>query len=205
MERQPLAEGVIGFMDGVSFLVECPSEEVIQNAYYDGYQCDTTINYIMVFGPDDKVFFGCLNFPGSWHDSMLLGTMLEFIIDSLDIDKKICVDQGFSRDGSAVLVGPISNRAARKLSAVVKDLLMRRANAYTSLRQSAEWGMRGLQGSFPRLKSRLQNSEKRYNVILSILLIHNFRTSIVGLNQILFTKNRLTCLDMIGLEDIIFM
>jgi hypothetical protein len=45
--------------------------------------------------------------------------------------------------------------------------------------------MRALQGTFPRCKKRLPgNPEKRKLVIQSIVLIHNFRTEIVGLNQI---------------------
>jgi hypothetical protein len=45
--------------------------------------------------------------------------------------------------------------------------------------------MRGLQGTFPRFKKRLPgNPVKRKLVIQSIVLVHNFRTEIVGLNQI---------------------
>ena len=45
--------------------------------------------------------------------------------------------------------------------------------------------MRAPQGSYPRLKSRLcSDKEKRNDIILSILLLHNFRTHYVGLNQI---------------------
>jgi hypothetical protein len=54
-----------------------------------------------------------------------------------------------------------------------------------SLRQGSEWGMRGLQGSFSRLKSRLtSNKRKRKNIIHGIILMHNYRTHHVGLNQI---------------------
>jgi hypothetical protein len=35
--REPLADDVIGFMDGVSFLMECTSKCVQQNAFYCGY------------------------------------------------------------------------------------------------------------------------------------------------------------------------
>jgi len=50
--------------------------------------------------------------------------------------------------------------------------------------------MRGLQGSFSRLKARLgSNKEKRGLIILSILLLHNFRTEYVGLNQIATAYN----------------
>ena len=46
-------------------------------------------------------------------------------------------------------------------------------------------GMRALQGSFSRLKARLTSNEQdRYEIILSISLLHNLRTHYVGLNQI---------------------
>jgi hypothetical protein len=54
-----------------------------------------------------------------------------------------------------------------------------------SLRQSSEWGMRALQGTFVRMKSRLtSNKRKRRQILTVIILLHNFRTDVVGLNQI---------------------
>ena len=51
--------------------------------------------------------------------------------------------------------------------------------------QASEWGMRGLQGSFPRIKKRLlSDSAKREKVIHTIVLVHNFPTDLVGRNQI---------------------
>jgi hypothetical protein len=45
--------------------------------------------------------------------------------------------------------------------------------------------MWSLQGTFPRCKKRLPgNAEKRKTVIQSIVLIHNFRIALVGINQI---------------------
>ena len=59
------------------------------------------------------------------------------------------------------------------------------SNVYTSLRQASEWGMRGLQGTFPRSKKRLpSDKDKRRLVIECIIFVHNFRTSIIGQNQI---------------------
>ena len=56
---------------------------------------------------------------------------------------------------------------------------------YTSLRQASEWGMRGMQGTFPRCKKRLpSNSLNRRLVLEAIVLVHNFRTELVGSNQI---------------------
>ncbi len=99
----------------------------------------------------------------------------------------MCVDQGFPRSGDAsfILVGPISRRQARRLAANLRQYLLTISNVYVSLRQASEWGMRGLQGTFPRFKKRLPgNAFKRSLVIKSIVFIHNFRTEIVGLNQI---------------------
>ena len=65
------------------------------------------------------------------------------------------------------------------------DYMLRVSNVYTSLRQSSEWGMCALQGSFPRCKKRLPGDFRQRRLVLeSIFLIHNFRTDIVGSNQI---------------------
>jgi hypothetical protein len=45
--------------------------------------------------------------------------------------------------------------------------------------------MRLLQGTFTRMKSRLtSNKTKRKLILTVIILLHNFRTDVVGLNQI---------------------
>jgi hypothetical protein len=63
--REPLVKDIIGFMDGVSFPTECTSERVQQNAFYCGYDCDKMVNNVFAYGPDGKVFFAAVNFPGS--------------------------------------------------------------------------------------------------------------------------------------------
>ena len=54
------------------------------------------------------------------------------------------------------------------------------------VRQLSEWGMRGLQGSFPRLKDRIKYEERgeRKLILQMIVLLYNFRASTVGQNQI---------------------
>jgi hypothetical protein len=56
----------------------------------------------------------------------------------------------------------------------------------TALRQLAEWGMRGLQGSFPCLKDHLLYEERgeRRIILEMIVLLYNFRASTVEMNQI---------------------
>ena len=185
-QREPSVDNVIGFMDGVSFTSECTDDKTIQNAFYCGYDCDTMVNNIIAYGPDGKVFFCGLNFPGSWADGSVTARFLPYIVQRIG-NYKICVDQGFPRSGLAqdILVGPIPPRSARHLHRDVSDYIIPVSNVYTSLRQASEWGMRGLQGSFPRCKKRLPiDSFTRRLVLEAIIFIHNFRTELVGSNQI---------------------
>jgi len=58
------------------------------------------------------------------------------------------------------------------------------------LRQCAEWGMRAIQGSFPRLKDKLLFSESLENrkVFLNLItMLLNFRTRRIGFNQLMST------------------
>jgi hypothetical protein len=81
--REPLVDDIIGFMDGVSFPAEC--------TMYCGYDCDTMVNNVFAYGPDGKVFFAAINFPGSWADGSLTARFLHPITkyvltrDSLEV------------------------------------------------------------------------------------------------------------------------
>ena len=67
----------------------------------------------------------------------------------------------------------------------MREYVLRVSNVHTSLHQASEWGMRGMQGSFPRCKKRLPTESRKRRIVLeSIILIHNFRTELVGSNQI---------------------
>ncbi len=91
------------------------------------------------------------------------------------------------RQGEAygILVGPISRRTVRQLHKDVRDYLLKISNIHTSLRQASEWRMRGLQGSFPRLKRRLPSDDNKRRLVLeTIVFVHNLQTDIVGMNQI---------------------
>ena len=185
-QREPAVDDVIGFMDGVSLTSECTSEPVVQNSMYSGYHSDTMVNNLFAYGPDGRVIFCAINFPGSWHDGSITANVLPYLRKKIGT-YKMCVDQGLPRSGDAldVLVGPISRAQAYRLAPNLRPYLIHLSNVYVSLRQTSEWGMRGLQGTFPRCKKRLPGNQfKRKLVIQSIVLVHNFRTETVGLNQI---------------------
>jgi hypothetical protein len=54
------------------------------------------------------------------------------------------------------------------------------------MHQSTEWGMCGIQSSFPRLKDTLQFEEhgERKAIVISLLLLFNLRARLVGIYQI---------------------
>ncbi len=180
--REPLVNDIIGFMDGVSFPMECTSERVQQNAFHCGYNCDTMVNNVFAYGPDSKVFFAAVNFPGSWADGSLTARFLHQMKRRIG-DYKVCVDQGFPRSGDAygTFVGPVTKRAARRLHRDVHNYLLRISNVHTLLWQASKWGMRGLQGTFPRCKKRLPGDDEMQRLVLdAIVLVHNFQTEYVG-------------------------
>lgn len=74
-------------------------------------------------------------------------------------------------------VGPFSKKSRRQLSPILRE------QVYVSLHQASKWGMRSLQATFTRLKSRL-TKERREAIMLGACLLHNFRTHFMGLNQI---------------------
>jgi hypothetical protein len=184
--REPTVSDVIGFTDGLSLPVQCASDPISQATNYNGYHHDTMINNVFCFAPTGKIIFACVNFPGSWHDAQVSASLITKVVANIG-DFKICVDQGFPRSGDLLnkFVGPISRRARLNLPVETRRSVLRRHNTYVSLRQSSEWGMRALQGTFVRMKSRLTSNKRKRKLILSvIILLHNFRTHVVGLNQI---------------------
>jgi hypothetical protein len=108
--RKPSVRNVIGFMDGVLLMSECTDERLTQNALYCCYSCYTMVNNVFVHGPDGKVFFCAINYPGSWADGSLTARFLHHIKKRIG-EYKICVDQGFPQSGEAegILVGPFPN------------------------------------------------------------------------------------------------
>jgi hypothetical protein len=155
-------------------------------------------NNVFAFGPDGKIFSACMNYPGTilllcnlWQINLLnlSGTML-FV---------------FIKDFFDKFVGPMSQAARRKIAPLLIDALKRKHAVYISHRQASEWGIRGLQGSFRRLNGRLTSDKvKRGQLIYSIVLLHNFRTRIVGLNhvQAVFYRSDDPYINIVGYDRI---
>jgi hypothetical protein len=191
--REPSVDNVIGFVDGVSLQTQCSSDPAIQSSFYNGYHHDTMVNNVFAFSPEGKIIMACINYPGSWHDSQVAAKLISKVIRAIG-NYCLCVDQGFPRSGDCFgkFVGPVSKRQFKNIAPELRHIVMEKSNIYVSLRQASEWGMRALQATFGRLKTRLpSDEEKRREIILSVVLLHNFRTHHVGLNQIATVFNPL--------------
>jgi hypothetical protein len=171
--REPLVKDVIGFIDSISFPTECTDKRVEQNAYYCCYKCDTMVNNVFVYGPDVE---------SCWADGSLTAPFFHKMKRRIRA-YKICVDQGFPQCGEecGTFIGLVTKRAAWRLHCYLCDFLLCISNMHTSLWQASDWGMPGLQGTFPWCKKRFpSDNAMRRLVIEAIVSVQIFQTDYVG-------------------------
>ena len=96
---------------------------------------------------------------------------------------RIVVDFAFASRHSPVMLKSFQTNIGANGEPIYMSEVFRSA---TSVRQLSEWGMRGLQGSFPRLKDRLKFEKRgeRRVILQLVILLYNFRATTVGMNQI---------------------
>ena len=179
-------ENVCFACDGLKLLLEQAGDTTIQNMFYNGWTHNHYITNVFGFAPNGTIVSMCINAPGSMHDSQL--AQFGYIYDNLDdmynrYGVKCCVDSAFFASKNDSLI------QSAQTCPVGNARTVRMFNEATSFRQTSEWGMRGLQGSFPRLKDRLVYEEcgERLIIIKMIVMLFNLRSNRVGINQILNT------------------
>ena len=183
-ERHPSLDGVWCTMDGLKLNLQQAGNRSTQNMYYNGWTHSHYVSAVLVFCPDGTIPIATYNVPGCFHDSTIaewgnIYQKLSCIHD--ETGGKCTVDSAFSKQNYPFLIkssqtDPESNDPA--------DFIVN--NEATSMRQSAEWGMRALQSSFPRLKDQFKYEEtgERKIVMKMIILLYNLRARRVGINQI---------------------
>jgi DDE superfamily endonuclease len=183
-ERHHTLVDVYCFADGLKLPFEACSGLTKQGKYYNGWQHGHYITNLLVFGANGCIIHAVINVPGSVHDSQVAmwgGTykLLKKVHD--ETGGVCCVDSAF-----AACKAPYLLQSSQDLTRA-RDAFQRvRMVQATSLRQAAEWGMRALQGAFPRLKDHIQYEENGERAVFLRLAIHlyNYRCNLVGLNQI---------------------
>jgi hypothetical protein len=129
-----MVDDIIGFLDGVSFPVQCTDKRIRQNALYCGYNCDTMVNNVLAYGPEGKVFFAAVNFPWSWADGSLSARFLHYVKRKIGA-YKICADQGFpgSGDVHGTFVGLVTKQQAQHLHHDIRNYMLKISSVHTSL------------------------------------------------------------------------
>ena len=160
-----------------------------QNLFYNGWTHDHYVGGVFCFCPDGTIPIACYNVPGSIHDSKIaeLGNIYEKLEDVFNRTGARCTaDSAFSRTRAPFII-----KSSQTIDPEHNDIqeyqrLLRINSEATSMRQAAEWGMRALKSSFPRLKDRFVYEENGEHKIMQKMMIYlyNLRARKVGINQI---------------------
>jgi hypothetical protein len=187
--RHPNLTDVWCTMDGLKLMLQQAGSPNAQNNYYNGWTHDHYVSNVFCFCPDGTIPIACYNVPGSIHDSKIAewGNIYEKLeAVYISTGAKCTADSAFSRVRAPYLIKSSQNVPIEHNDLHEYGQLLRVNQDATSMRQSAEWGMRALQASFPRLKDRFIYEEhgERKLILRMIQLLYNLRSRKVGINQI---------------------
>ena len=182
--RHPFLTDVWCTMDGLKITLEQSGDALIQERFYNGWTHNHYVSSVLCFCPDGTIPIAYINIPGAVHDSQ--------IADYGDIYDKL--EMVYQRDGRQCTVdsafGNVNREFSIKSSQDSIHIRSYRAQNIaceaTSMRQSAEWGMRAFQSSMPRIKDRMKFEERgeRKVTLTVMILLYNLRARLVGLNQL---------------------
>ncbi len=183
---------VWGTMDGLKCWIEKAPDEIVQSRFYKCWKPDHFMSAVLCFVPDGTIASGFFNVPGCCHDSTIADwgdiyvklerlyeeTGLMFVIDSVFASGTFKFLIKSSQD-DLTADDELLDEADQ-----VRIIAVKRAS--TSMRESAEWGMRAVQSSFSRLKDTMVYEEHGERRITFTCLFHlyNLRARLVGINQI---------------------
>lgn len=194
--KERYLHGVWGFVDGLNTPVENHKDPDIQEAYYNGWLSGTYVSCVIVFSSDGLIRWVNFNCPGSWHDAKIARGLYVRLRDECPDGFLIVADSAFPTNKTIcegkirrTLKEPEKQALVREICKGDVDAMISLAETrvVTSARQSAEWGMGGIQSSFPRITCKMSIAEDGRRVILyeCILRLFQYRTHTVeGSNQI---------------------
>ena len=153
-ERYSLLNGCFGFIDGVKFPIHAPGAGDIELAYYNGWVGHHCVSCIFVFSSKGEIVFAVYNTPGSVHDSMAARTVYDMLRYDTPDGYFIAADSAFPTNGDMRnrIKKPINSVSVPPVPQSEVDAIIKYDKQLTAARQSAEWGMRALQGAFGRLR-----------------------------------------------------
>ena len=177
-------------IDGLKLYLQAAPNCTIQERFYNGWTHDHYVTNVMVFCPDGTIAIAAFNCPGSFHDSTVAeyGDIYKKMEEMYNkYGGKCTADSAFrEKDYPFLIKSSQDPLTATGTTREEVELNVRLQVEATSMRQSAEWGMRAVQSSFPRLKGRLLYEDKgeRGMILHSTFLLYNLQTRLIGINQI---------------------
>jgi len=148
------------------------------------------VTLVFVFCPTGTIPIAFFNVPGSVHDSQVahwgrvydkLGAMYN------DTGGKCTIDSAFRKVNRPFLIKSLQDYLVSTMATHKEQRLdIQRKQQATLMRQAAEWGMRTIQSSFPRLKDTFVYDDTGEHPILMkmVRLLYNLRARTVGISQI---------------------
>jgi DDE superfamily endonuclease len=129
-----------------------------------------------------------LNAPGSWHDSRIARPIYTQLTDSTATGYFLVANTAFPCGTAQVqkkIQTPLKSGDALPRALLAHTERMALDRQLLSYHQTAEWGMRALQGGFGRLHVPLSvYAEARFWLLCVITRAFNLRVRMVGINQI---------------------
>ena len=191
-QRHPVLDNVWGTMDGLKVRIEKAPDEIVQSRFFNGWKSDHYVTGVLGFVPDGTIALAFYNVPGCSHDSTVAdwGNMYNKLEDVYrQSGLKFVIDSAFSSLNHEFLIKSAQDDLTADdefltIDEQIVDIAVKREA--TSMRQCAEWGMRAIQSSFPRLKDTMtyeENGERRI-IFDCLFLLFNLRSRLVGINQI---------------------
>ncbi|CAA7260816.1 unnamed protein product [Cyclocybe aegerita] len=169
-------------------LSESPDQE-IENATFNGWLHEHFVSSVIAFGATGSIIACRMNAPGSWHDARVARPIFEKLRTKTPEGYYLVTDTAFPR-GTDQIQGRIKApmKSGTRLPADEKERAQVKAfdRQLLSLRQAAEWGMRGIQGSFGRLRIPLDinHVSRRGDILEACARLYQIRARRVGINQI---------------------
>ncbi|EDQ98024.1 uncharacterized protein LACBIDRAFT_316314 [Laccaria bicolor S238N-H82] len=187
--RHNLLTGAFGSMDGLNLAVQTSTNQEIENATFNGWLHDHFVSSVLAFGASGVIIACKLNAPGSWHDSRVARPIYEKLRAETPEGYYLVTDTAFPRGTDQIkgrIKAPMKDGTRLPADPVARKAAMAFDRQLLSYRQTAEWGMRAVQGSFGRLRVPLEiNFEARRGDLLeTVVRLYQIRTRLVGINQI---------------------
>ena len=185
----PLLSDVWSTMDGLKLYLQQSGNTEIQARFYNGWTHGHYVTSVFVFCPDGTIPITFFNVPRSVHDNQVahwgrVYNKLGAVYD--ETGGKSTVDSAFGKVNRPFLIKSSHDYLVSTMPTRQEQRFdLQRKQQATSMRQAAEWGMRAIQSSFPRLKDTFVYEDTgEHRILMKIVcLLYNLRARTIGINQ----------------------